>query len=443
MIKNFVTKLLALLLVTTILFLAAVVLIPHQVQALWQAWQLPQTPLLQAQTWLGVIEPASTEIRLYGTLEARTIHVMSELEGRAIDVLIDEGDWVEKGATLIRLEPTDIQAQVIAAEEGLKAAEAAREAAAAPPLPETKTLAESNVAKVRTDLDNAQRTLSHAQKVLANPLTLEAQINQTAALIPVAQAQVDAARASVQQIEVLIEDAQGDGSRQGQYRLRILQEQKAAAEASLEAAQARVDGLQQTLKLLNQMRANPLGLQAQVHQAEMAVAMARAALQVAEAERNAQLAPPQPEEVAVAEAQVQQAKAALDLARWKADRLTIIAPASGRVQAKLIEKGETVSPGKPLITLADTRQLELWVYVASQDLHRIHVGDTLPVEVIALPDETFEARVFYIAPEAQFRPTNVLNPDDRGDMVFLVKLRLSNEDGRLKPGMPADVLLPG
>ncbi len=442
MIKNILTKLLALLLVATLLFLAAVVLIPHQVQALWQAWQLPQTPLLQVQTWLGVIEPAPTEIRLYGTLEARTIHAMSEVEGRAIDVLIEEGDWVDEGAPLIRLDPTDVQAQVKAAEEAVKTAQAARDAAAAPPSEETKALANSKVAKARIDVNNAQRSLAHARNVLANPLALEAQINQTAALIPVAQAQVDAARASVQQIEVLIEDAQGDGSRQGQYRLRILQEQKAAAEASLEAAQARVDGLQQTLKLLKQMRANPLSLQAQVHQAEGAVAVAEAALKVAEAERDAQIAPPQPEAVAVAEAQVQQAKAALDLARWKADRLTIVAPASGRVQAKLIEKGETVLPGKPLITLADTRQLEVWVYVASQDLHRIHVGDTLPVEVIALPDETFEAQVFYIAPEAQFRPTNVLNPDDRGDMVFLVKLLLDNEDGRLKPGMPADILLP-
>ncbi len=442
MAKNLFTKLLALLAVAALLFLVALFLIPNQVQSIWQAWNLPETPLQQMQTRLGLMEPASKEIRLYGTLEARTIHAMSELEGRAIEVLIDEGDWVEQGALLIRLEPTDIQAQVIAAEEALKAAEAAREAAAAPPSPETKALAESNVAKARIDLDNAQRTLSHAQKVLANPLTLEAQINQTAALIPVAQAQVDAARASVRQMEVLIADAQGDGSRQGQYRLQILKEQKAAAEASLEAAQARVEGLRQTLALLKEMRANPLNLQAQVHQAEMAVAVAEAALQVAEAERDAQIAPPQPEAVAVAEARVQQAKAALDLVLWKQDRLTIVAPASGRVQAKLIAEGETVMPGKALITLADTRQLEVWVYVASQDLHRIHVGDTLPVEVIALPDETFEAQVFYIAPEAQFRPTNVLNPDDRGDMVFLVKLLLDNEDGRLKPGMPADVLLP-
>ncbi len=112
------------------------------------------------------------------------------------------------------------------------------------------------------------------------------------------------------------------------------------------------------------------------------------------------------------------------------------------MQAKLIEKGETVTPGKPLITLADTRQMEVWVYVAAGDLHRIRLGDTLPVEVLALPDELFQAQVFYIAPEAQFRPTNVLNPDDRGDMVFQVKLQLDNQDGRLKPGMPADVLLP-
>ncbi len=439
--KTFLTILLALILAAGILFLAALLLIPDQVEQAWRQTGLPEDYFTQAETWLGKAAPAPAEIRLYGTLEARTTHAMSELNGRAIEVMVDEGDWVDAGQPLIHLDPTDVQAQIAAAEEALAAAKAARDAAAAPPGPEIRQAADSAVAKARAELDNAQRTLDHARDVRKNPVTLNAQINETAALIPVAKAQVDAANAAIKQADVLIQDATTDGSREGKYKVRILQAQKAAAEASKDAATARLNGLYRTLALLKKMREEPLALDAQVHQAEGGVAVAQAALQVAEAERDAQTAPPQPEVVAVAQAGVQQAQAALDLARWGEDRLIITAPASGRVQEKLIEKGETVSPGKPLITLADTRQMEVWVYVAAGDLHRIHLGDSLPVEVLAIPGERFQARVFYIAPEAQFRPANVLNPDDRGDMVFLVKLHLNNEDGRLKPGMPADVIL--
>ncbi len=442
MIKRILTILIGFLLAVTVLFLAAILLIPEETEHFWKQTGLPEAYLMQIETWLGRVTPATKETRLYGTLEARTIHAMSEIPGRAVDVLVEEGAWVEAGQPLIHLDPAEVQAQIAAAQESLMAARAARDAVAAPPGPEVRRMAETAVDKAQIELENARRTLEHARAVRNNPVALDAQIDQTAALIPVAQAQVEAAQAAVKQVDVLLQNAITDGSREGKYKARILQAQKAAAEASLDATNARLRGLYQTLTALKRMREQPLALEAQVHQAEGAVALAEAALRLAQAERAAQIAPPQPERIAVAEAGVQQAQAALDLARWYEKRLTIVAPHAGRIQAKHIETGETITPGKPLLTLADTRRMELWVYVPAKDLHRLRLGDQLPVEVLAMPDESFVGQVFYIAPQAQFRPNNVLNPDDRGDMVFLVKLHLENGDGRLKPGMPADVILP-
>jgi len=211
---------------------------------------------------------------------------------------------------------------------------------------------------------------------------------------------------------------------------------------TVQAAQARLDGLYRTYALLEEMRKEPLALLANLHQAENAVALAQAALEVARAQRAQQIAPPSPETVAVADAQVQKAQAALNLVQWQADRLLLSSPIAGRVQARLIEPGEMVQPGTPLLTLMDTSQMEVWIYVAEQDLHRVHLGDKLPVTVLAIPDKTFQGKVYFIAEQAQFRPNNVLNPDDRGDMVFLVKLHLANADALFKPGMPADVTLP-
>jgi len=439
--RKIITSLTFLVIAAAILLLAALLLIPQQVVQTWQRWQLPPTALEQMQAVLGLTQPADEEIRLYGTVEARAIHAMSEVDGRAREVLVTEGDWVEPGQPLIRLDPTAARAQVAAAEEGLAAAQAAREAATAPPGPEVQQLADSAVTAAQTRLSNAQRSLKQARELRQNPLSLNAQINQTAALIPIAQAQMEAARADIKQAQVLIDDARDDVSMQGQYQVRILEEQKAAGEAALDAATARVQGLQQVLALLKKMRDNPLALEAQVHKAGGAVAVAQAGVKLAQAEQAAQTAPPPPEVEAVAEAGVQQAQTALDLARWQEERLVIVAPAAGQVQARLIEEGERVAPGQPLITLIDASQLEVWVYVPAGDLQRVQLGETLPIEVLALPGQSFQGQVFYIAPQAQFRPANVLNPDDRGDMVFLVKLHVANPEGVLKPGMPADVLL--
>ncbi len=439
--KKRLSILIPILLAALVLFAAALLLIPEQTANAWRQLGLPQEPLTRLEMLTGrAVAPQET--RLYGALEARTNHVMSELPGRAAAVLVKEGDQVEAGQPLIRLDASDVQAQIAAAEEAVSAAEAARDAAAAPPDETVKNLADEAVAAARTDVQNARRTLEHAREMLENPLAIQSQIDQTAALISVAKANVEAAEAGVQQTQALIDDAKTDGSMQGKYKVQSLQEQKAAAEAELKAAQARLNGLYRTLALLKKWRDDPITLAANVHQAESQVKLAEAALKVAQAQRDAKTAPPQPETVAVAEANVQKARAALDLARWQEGKLTISAPISGQVQAKMLEAGEVVRPGLPLLTIADTSKMEVWAYVSSQDLHRVHLNDELPVAVLALPGRPFTGQVFFIASAAQFRPANVLNPDDRGDMVFQIKLYLDNGDGQLKPGMPADVILP-
>ena len=235
-----------LLIAAIILFVAGLILLPDQMESLWRQADLPEAPLSQIKTLTGhAAEPQ--EARLYGTLEAHVTHVMSEINGRAVRVLVEEGETVAAGQPLVYLDPSDTQAQIAAAEEAVAASRAARDATAAPPDETIAALAQETVNAARTEVANARRDLEQAQDMLANPLALDAQIDQTAAMIPVAQAGIDAAKASVKQIQVLIDDAQKDGSREGKYKVRILQEQKAAAEEEQNAVQARLNGLHRTL----------------------------------------------------------------------------------------------------------------------------------------------------------------------------------------------------
>ena len=441
--RRLASLLLTLLLLALIASAAAILLIPDQARQTWHRLGLPSAPLDRALSLVGQAPALTpTSLRLYGLLEAQETYAMSELPGRIARVSVEDGDWVTAGQPLLELDPAVPLAQITVAEQTLRTAQAARDAVAEPPTSTTIAVADSAVAAAQTRVENARRSLQQAQRNLNQRLDLDAETNRMRTLIPAAEAGVSRAEADIAQVRVLLENARTDGSRDGKSNQTILERQQAAAEAGLEAAKARLNGLNNALSLLVKMRDNPLALRAQARTAEQELRMAEAALAVAEADRAVLTAPPSSATIAVAAAQVAAAQAALDLARWQVEHLQVAAPSAGRVLAHMVEPGETVGSAMPLFTIADLSEMEVRVYVPMQDVHRIRVGDVLPVETPVLPGEQLTATVAFIASEAQFRPNNVLNPDDRGDMVFLVKLRLPNPNSLLKPGLPADVLLP-
>ena len=50
----------------------------------------------------------------------------------------------------------------------------------------------------------------------------------------------------------------------------------------------------------------------------------------------------------------------------------------------------------------------------------------------------FEGEVSYISPQAEFTPKSVQTKEERVNLVFRVKIRLPNPEGKLKAGMPAE-----
>jgi len=70
----------------------------------------------------------------------------------------------------------------------------------------------------------------------------------------------------------------------------------------------------------------------------------------------------------------------------------------------------------------------------------IALGASVQVSVDSFPGETFAATVTRIADKAEFTPRNVQTAEGRATTVFAVKLSLDNVGGKLKSGMPADVI---
>ena len=148
-----------------------------------------------------------------------------------------------------------------------------------------------------------------------------------------------------------------------------------------------------------------------------------------------------PEEVQAAEARLAQARAAAELLEKTIADCTITAPAGGIVTHKAVEAGELVTPGATVVTLADLASVYVMIYVTEIEIGRIKLGDGVDVRIDAFPERAFPGKITYISPEAEFTPKNVQTKEDRVKLVFGVKVEIENEEGLLKPGLPADAVV--
>ena len=136
---------------------------------------------------------------------------------------------------------------------------------------------------------------------------------------------------------------------------------------------------------------------------------------------------------------VQQAQANVDLINTQISKLTVYAPMDGVILTRNVEPGEFVQPGADALTMADISHLTITVYVPEDLYGNIKLGMPATMNVDSFPGETFNAQVSYISDQAEFTPRNVQTVEGRSSTVYAIKLTVSDPQGQLKPGMPADV----
>jgi HlyD family secretion protein len=148
------------------------------------------------------------------------------------------------------------------------------------------------------------------------------------------------------------------------------------------------------------------------------------------------------EEIEEARAGAAQTEAELHLAELNLARCKLYAPMAGRVLSKSREPGEVVQPGMPVVTIGDLNRPWVNLYVGERDLGRVRLGMRADVLVDAFPDQPFPGRVTFVSDRSEFTPKNIQTPDERVKLVYRVKVEVEARDGALKPGMPADTVLP-
>lgn len=160
---------------------------------------------------------------------------------------------------------------------------------------------------------------------------------------------------------------------------------------------------------------------------------ARAAFDAAKAGQEAAA-----KQIEAAKARIQSAEAGQALAQANLNDTKVTAPFSGTVLRKLVQEGEVVAAGTPIVTFVDLSKLHVKVYLPERDIGKVKLGNPCRVYVDAFPERFFEAMISEVSQQAEFTPRDIHMKDERVKLVFAVKLALMNPEGLLKPGMPAD-----
>ena len=148
-----------------------------------------------------------------------------------------------------------------------------------------------------------------------------------------------------------------------------------------------------------------------------------------------------PEAIEAQRLEVERSKAVLAASKVLARDTIVVSPRGGLVLTKNFEDGEYVNPGSAVATVGDMTDCWVKIYVPSTHLGQLKIGQEADVKVDSFPGKVFSGRVKEISQNAEFTPRQSITQRERANLVFAVKVKVENQDGSLKPGMPADVIL--
>jgi HlyD family secretion protein len=391
-----------------------------------------------------------------GAIEAAQVDIAPELAGKVTEILVEEGQPVTKDSALLRLDPSLLTAQRAVAsatvdsavyafyvaqrqyEQTLEAAIASENTQRAR---ELQILSPSSFNQPGWYFDR-QEQISAAQAELLNAeiASMDAKSYLNELLKNYDKTEIDKVTIRLVIARSAFLNAQ-DVKKQAEKTpdnkafLDAANDQYEIAETELEDAQEAYDDLFDTASLddIEYARGRLIAAEQRYYSAyshwlslqtgEYLPAVRLSALTVDQAQKN-----------------VAQAEASLALIDAQIAKLTVNAPMDGVILTRNVEPGEFVQPGAVALKLADLDNLTITVYVPEDRYGEITLGQTAEVSVDSFPDEVFIATVIHISDKAEFTPRNVQTVEGRSSTVYAIKLKVENADGKLKIGMPADIV---
>ncbi len=311
-----------------------------------------------------------------------------EISGRVLEVLVEEGDTVQKGQPLVRLDAADLELALRSAEASLRAAQARYDQTKAGPSPADIAAAEASLASA----------IASYEKLKKGPTADEVAI----------------AKANVERAEAVLKQAQAA------YDRIAWRPDAAALPQALQLQQATID---YQAALANYRLATAGPTESALKAAEAQIAQARANL-----ERLKRT--PTPEDLAVVQSQVDSAQVAVEQAKRRLDAATLRAPFDGVVEKVSVEAGQLVAAGTPAVIIADQSAFHITVAVDEMDVALVREGQAVRITLDALPDTPIWGHVDRIG---------LAGSQATGVVTYDVRVVVDPTDAPLRTGMSATI----
>lgn len=122
----------------------------------------------------------------------------------------------------------------------------------------------------------------------------------------------------------------------------------------------------------------------------------------------------------------------------------LYAPEDGIIMLRVQEPGSNVQKGQSVYTMAKTNPVWVRAYVGEKDLGNIKYGQKARIFTDTTNPNTgekreYEGQIGYISPVAEFTPKTVQSTDTRGDLVYRIRVYITNTDEFLRQGMPVTI----
>lgn len=363
--------------------------------------------------------PDTTKLMVSGNIEVTDIELGFKVGGRLEHCYVDEGDAVTKGHILARLENDDQKITIALAEANLDRAESVLSELMAGSRPEEINLSYAQVLQADQMLLELNRG-SRSQEIE----TARSDLETAMALKKSAQDQLIQAKEDFERFSILLKK-----NSISQRDVDLSRTRYNVAFNSVKEAAARVKKARQILSLSKE---GPRSEQ---------IEKAKAVLAQAQAQHALVKAGPRSEKIDQARALVTEARQRVKQANLQLSYTELVAPMDGIILSRSAEPGEFFNPSTPVVTLGDLVHPWLRAFVSESNLGRIFLKQKVKVTTDSYQDKTYNGVIAFISSQAEFTPKSVQTFEERVKLMFRIKINLSNPDGELKPGMPADATI--
>lgn len=286
------------------------------------------------------------------------------------------------------------------------------------------------------EIDIAARTAGRIREILVNEGDF-VRAGQVLAKMDTAvlEAQLREAEAQLQRALIGIETAQSLVTQR--------EAEKQAAEAFIAQRKAELDAAQKRLARTRELASKNAASEAQLDDDRAAAAAAKAAVGAAEAQAAAAQAAigRARSDVIAAEASVEAARATLQRIQADIDDSVLKSPRDGRVQYRVAQPGEVLSPGGVVLNMVDLTDVYMTFFLPTEQAGRIALGAEARLVLDAAPQYVVPAEISFVADVAQFTPKTVETQEERQKLMFRIKARIAPDLLRehllqVKTGLP-------